>query len=78
MLPWVVTFHQWARYVEGATRGSYIFLTWKGDHSPRHVHVYRDSRLVVKWDLDNWQAMEGKASRRLLQLIEELNDEGKL
>jgi len=29
-------------------RGNYVFLTWKGDHSPRHVHVYRDSRLVVK------------------------------
>jgi len=52
--------------------GNYVFLTWKGDHSPRHVHVYRDARLVVKWDLDDWQPMEGKANRRLLQLIEEL------
>jgi len=59
-------------------RGNYVFLSWKGDHSPRHVHVYRQSRLVVKWDLENQRPMEGKASRRLLQLIEELNDEGKL
>jgi len=50
-------------------RGNHIFLTWKGDHFPRHVHVYRDSRLVVKWDLENWQPMEGKANRRLLQII---------
>ena len=34
-------------------RGGYIFITWIGDHSPRHVHVYRDGKLVVKWDLDN-------------------------
>ena len=59
-------------------RGNYVFLSWKGDHSPRHVHVYRKSRVVVKWDLENWQAMEGRANRRLLRLIEELEDEGRL
>jgi len=59
-------------------RGNYVFLTWQGDHSPRHVHVYRDSRLVVKWDLVNWQPMEGKANRRLLQIIEALESEGVL
>ena len=59
-------------------RGNYIFLTWIGDHSPRHVHVYRESRLVVERDLENWQPMEGKASRRLIQLIEEMDSEGVL
>jgi len=59
-------------------RGNYVFLAWKGDHSPRHVHVYRNSKLVVKWDLENWLPMEGKASHKLLQLIEQLNKEGKL
>jgi len=59
-------------------RGNYVFLTWKGDHSPRHVHVYRNSKLVLKWDLENWLPMEGKASRKLLKLIEELNREGVL
>ncbi len=59
-------------------RGNYIFLTWIGDHSPRHVHVYRNSKLVVKWDLVNWQPMEGRASRWLLQIIEELESEGVL
>ena len=44
-------------------RGGYIFITWKGDHPPRHVHVYRDGRLVVKWDLDNQKAMKGTATR---------------
>jgi len=59
-------------------RGNYVFLTWIGDHSPRHVHVYRGSKLVVKWDLENWLPMEGKASRKLLQLIEKLNRDGEL
>jgi hypothetical protein len=59
-------------------RGGYVFLTWKGDHSPRHVHVYRDGKLVVKWDLENWQPMKGRATARILRLIRELEDEGAL
>ncbi len=38
----------------------------------------KKSRLVVKCDLENWQPMEGKASRKLIQLIEELDSEGVL
>ena len=59
-------------------RGGYIFLTWIGDHSPRHVHVYRDGELVVKWDLDNWLPMVGEANRKILRLIEQLEAEGLL
>jgi hypothetical protein len=59
-------------------RGGYVFVTWVGDHAPRHVHVYRDRRLVVKWDLDNAQAMEGAASRTVLKLIKALIEEGQL
>jgi hypothetical protein len=57
-------------------RGGYLFITWKGDHSPRHVHVYRDGKLVVKWDLDHRCPMKGRASARVLQLIAELEAEG--
>jgi hypothetical protein len=53
-------------------RGGYIFVWWKSDHPPRHVHVYRDGKLVVKWDLDNAKAMKGHASKRVLDLIEML------
>ncbi len=57
-------------------RGGYIFIIWVGDHSPRHVHVYRDGRLVVKWDLDNKKPMIGNATRQILGLIAELESEG--
>jgi hypothetical protein len=57
-------------------RGGYIFVAWRSDHPPRHVHVYRDGVLVVKWDLDNKRAMKGQASRKVLQLIVELEAEG--
>jgi len=59
-------------------RGGFIFLTWKGDHGPRHVHVYRGGRLVLKWDLENEKAMEGKPTRRLRDPIRELETEGLL
>lgn len=59
-------------------RGGYIFVWWKGDHSPRHVHVYRDGKLAVKWDLDNEKAMKGNASRRVIDLIKELDAKGLL
>jgi Domain of unknown function (DUF4160) len=67
--PWLALDHGKIR------RGGYIFVTWRGDHPPRHVHVYRDGRLLVKWDLDNKKPMKGKVSRRVLDLIEKLASE---
>lgn len=59
-------------------RENYIFLTWKGDHSPRHVHVYRDGKLVLKWNLDAHVPMKGKPTARLVRLILEFDKEGAL
>lgn len=59
-------------------RGNYIFITWIGDHRPRHVHVYKDGKLVCKWDLDNHKVMKGKEDKRAIELIYELVNEGKL
>ena len=59
-----------------ARRGNYVFLTWKGDHSPRHVHVYRNGKLIVKWNLDGRVPMKGRPTARVLQLIRELEREG--
>ena len=59
-------------------RGGFVFITWKTDHPPRHVHVYRDGKLLVKWDLDNQKPMRGGVPQRVLELIEELEAEGLL
>lgn len=59
-------------------RGGFVFIAWKGDHPPRHVHVYRDGTLVVKWNLDDRVPMKGAATGRVLRLIEELEAEGLL
>lgn len=73
-LPPVVTLHA----VGKVRRGNLIFVTWIGDHSPRHVHVYRDGKLVLKWNLDAKLAMSGKPTARILEIIEELEKEGVL
>jgi hypothetical protein len=55
-----------------------VFLTWIGDHGPRHVHVYRSGRLAVKWDLENNVAVKGRATATIRRLIAELRREGRL
>jgi len=42
------------------------------------VHVYTDAQLVLKWDLDNNKAMKGKVTKKLLTLIQALQEEGLL
>ena len=58
--------------------GGYIFIGWKADHPPRHVHVYREEKFIVKWDLDNRRPMKGRASGEILGLIRALQAEGRL
>jgi len=40
--------------------------------------VFKDGRQVLKWNLDEACAMEGRATRRILRLITQLVREGKL
>lgn len=53
-------------------------MTWAGDHKPRHVHVYRNGKLVLKWDLENEMPMKGKPTARVMGVIFELQKEGLL
>jgi hypothetical protein len=59
-------------------RGGYVFVSWKSDHPPRHVHVYREGRLIVKWDLDSHRPMKGAASPAIRALLRALQVEGRL
>ncbi len=55
-------------------RGGYLFLNWIGDHG-HHVHVYRDGKQVLKWDLDENKTIKGKINKRLLKIIGKLQKE---
>jgi len=41
-------------------------------------NVYRDGKLVLKWDLDNQKLMAGQPSPKVLELIHQLDSEGLL
>lgn len=56
-------------------RSNYVFLAWKGDHGPKHVHVYKDSKLVLKWDLEKNKSMKGKPTKKLIALLKDLQKE---
>ena len=59
-------------------RGNYVFVTWVGDHRPLHVHVFRDDKCVLKWNLEAWRVEKGKPSARILRLIRQLRSQGHL
>jgi hypothetical protein len=61
-------------------RGGYTFIWWIGDHKPRHVHVLdKNDRLITRVDLETMQAMDiSKIERKILELIRELQREGRL
>jgi hypothetical protein len=42
------------------------------------VHVYRNGRLVVKWDLENDVPLKGSANRQILWYIYDLRERGRL
>ena len=64
-------------YGEGSP-GWIYFCHLERQPSSQHVHVYRDDLFVVKWDLDNNVPMLGKVTRRVRELIEQLESEGEL
>ena len=61
-------------------RGGYMFLWWIGDRAPRHVHVFdKNGKLITRVNLDTMQPMDiPKVERKILELIRELQNEGRL
>ncbi len=59
-------------------RGGFVFVFWEGDHPSQHVHVYREGKSVVKWDLENERPRKGEATRQVLKHIAHLRSEGRL
>ena len=61
-------------------RGGFVFMWWMGDHEPRHVHVFdKNGKLITRVDLETMQPMDiPKIERKVLELIRELQREGRL
>ena len=61
-------------------RGGYILIWWKGDHPPRHVHVFdSDGKIITRVKLETLEPMDiAKIDRKIVDLITELQKEGRL
>ena len=59
-------------------RGGYIIEWWIGDHYPKHVHVYRDEKLIAKVQAPGLLVLTGQIDRRLLKILQELVREKKI
>jgi hypothetical protein len=59
-------------------RGGYLFVSWIGDHSPRHVHIFKDQKCIAKYDLEKMKLISGTINSRVLNFIKELISQGKL
>ncbi|MEQ1663780.1 MAG: DUF4160 domain-containing protein [Bdellovibrionales bacterium] len=53
-------------------RGGYLIEWWIGDHSPKHVHVYKNGRLIAKVEVLSQLVLTGKVDRRLNKILTEL------
>lgn len=59
-------------------RGGYIIEWWKGDHWPKHVHVYQGKRKVTKVQMPELRVLQGRLSKKLRRILEILIKEGVL
>ncbi len=54
-------------------KSGYIFETFKGDHPPLHVHIYRGKQEVGRWDIENQRPMDDfELTRRLRDALRAL------
>ena len=59
--------------------GGFIFVTYKGDHPPLHVHIIEGEREIGRWDIEGQRPMDkftisGRLRKALIQsgyLLEE-------
>ncbi len=70
--------HRWYHFLESRIRrGHHVFVTWVGDHAPKHVHVFRAGKLVLTWDLERWRPMAGRPARQVLTDLRARRKEGR-
>lgn len=57
-----------------------MFLWWIGDHSPRHIHVFdKNGKLITRINLDTMEPMDiSKVERKIIEIIRDLKNEGRL
>ena len=60
--------------------GRYLFVWWKGDHPPQHVHVFDNmGRFLGRMRVDTFEGLGGwQPSAQIVRLVQRLRQEGDL
>ena len=53
-------------------RGGYLIEWWIGDHSPKHVHIYRDGRLIAKVEVPSLLVLTSTVNKKLRKILTDL------
>lgn len=56
--------------------GGYIFRIYENDHPPLHVHIFKDGRLLDRYDLENGEFMDetvGRHRGRVIKAMKAVN-----
>ena len=61
-----------------AKRGGYIIEWWLGDHSPKHVHIYKNGREIAKVEIPGLLVLTGRINKKLRKILRELIEEGEI
>ncbi len=56
-------------------RGGYVLRMYEGDHPPLHVHVFKDGKLLDRYDLVNLEFMDGTIGRHRGRVLAALRAE---
>ena len=71
----------WSECKVGRKRaGGYVFVTYKGDHPPLHVHIFKNQEFIGRWDIEHQCPMDvfrvSRNLRRALRLVGYLLENG--
>ncbi len=53
-------------------RGGYIIEWWIGDHYPKHVHIFKDGRVIAKVQVPGMRLLSGTLNKKLTKILKEL------
>ena len=56
--------------------GGYVIRMYQNDHPPLHVHVFRDGRLLDRYDLEHGEFMDGNVGRHYGRVLAALRAVG--
>ena len=55
--------------------GGFLIEWWMGDHSPKHIHIYKDGRLIAKVQVPGLPLLKGSMNKKLRKILVELIQE---